>query len=341
MLDLIGAGTEDLTLIELGLQHEQQHQELLLTDILHASPAIRCCRPANQPHRPPRSATRQCRWPGWHTRAAPPPSATPPRFRLRQRSPAPHCAAAAFRDRQPPRQLRRVCRLHRRRRLSARRPLAVRRLGARAGPGWQHPAYWLAPGDPRAPADAWQVFGLHGVQPLDRHAPVMQLSFYEAAAFAEWAGLHWPGSRLPTEFEWKRHALARLRPMQRPGLAMDPLRLSPLPRFKPMVGAVGEYNGKFMVGQLVLRGGSLATPRRPRAAELPQLLPAGRPLAVQRPSPGEMRPLVKEYLAGPPRGRRCLPDRPASTSPWRPAWERPGARPETHGFADAKWIDNS
>ena len=64
--------------------------------------------------------------------------------------------------------------------------------------GLSAPAYWLAPGDPRAPSDQWQIFGLHGVQPLDRNAPVTHIGFYEAVAFAEWAG-----ARLPTEFEWE------------------------------------------------------------------------------------------------------------------------------------------
>jgi ergothioneine biosynthesis protein EgtB len=122
--------------------------------------------------------------------------------------------------------------------------------------GWKAPAYWLAPGDPRAPADHWQVFGLQGVRPLDADAPVSQLSFYEAAAYAEWAG-----ARLPTEFEWEAAFGA-------PGLTQMTSHVwqwtrssyDPYPGFRPLSGAVAEYNGKFMVGQLVLRGSSLATP---------------------------------------------------------------------------------
>ena len=60
---------------------------------------------------------------------------------------------------------------------------------------WQCPLYWLAPHDPRAPSDQWQVFGLNGVHALDPQAPVANLSFYEASAYAQWAG-----ARLPTEF---------------------------------------------------------------------------------------------------------------------------------------------
>ncbi|MDO8277872.1 MAG: ergothioneine biosynthesis protein EgtB [Burkholderiaceae bacterium] len=122
---------------------------------------------------------------------------------------------------------------------------------------WVAPAYWIAPDDPRARADdGWQVFGLHGLRPLDPCAPVMHLSFYEAAAYAEWAG-----ARLPTETEWEAaHGRPGLTQMQ--GLAWQWTRSSydPYPGFRPLSGAVGEYNGKFMIGQMVLRGSSLATP---------------------------------------------------------------------------------
>jgi ergothioneine biosynthesis protein EgtB len=123
--------------------------------------------------------------------------------------------------------------------------------------GWKHPVYWLAPEDPRAPADGWQVFGLHGPRPLDAQAPVSSLSFYEAAAYAEWAG-----ARLPTEFEWEA-AFGAPGITQMTGHAWQWTRSSydPYPGFQPFAGAVGEYNGKFMVGQMVLRGGSAATPQ--------------------------------------------------------------------------------
>jgi len=100
------------------------------------------------------------------------------------------------------------------------------------------------------------VFGPAGVQALDPAAPVTQLSFYEASAYADWAG-----ARLPTEFEWEAMADA---PgiSQMTGHAWQWTRSSydPYPGFRPLSGAVSEYNGKFMVGQQVLRGGSVVTP---------------------------------------------------------------------------------
>ncbi|MBL0390626.1 ergothioneine biosynthesis protein EgtB [Ramlibacter monticola] len=121
---------------------------------------------------------------------------------------------------------------------------------------WTAPLYWLAPGDPRAPSAQWQVFGLHGLRPLDAAAPVSHLSFYEAAAYAEWAG-----ARLPTEAEWEA-AAARPGLHELHGHVWQWTRSSydPYPGYRPWAGAIGEYNGKFMVGQLVLRGSSAATP---------------------------------------------------------------------------------
>ena len=122
--------------------------------------------------------------------------------------------------------------------------------------GWKAPAYWLAPDDPRAPSGHWQVFGLNGVRPRVDSEPVSQLSFYEAAAYAAWAG-----ARLPTEFEWEA-AAASPAMTQLTGHVWQWTRSSydPYPGFRPLTGAVAEYNGKFMVSQVVLRGGSRATP---------------------------------------------------------------------------------
>ncbi len=136
--------------------------------------------------------------------------------------------------------------------------------------GWNRPCYWQE--------DLRSEFTLAGVRAIDPAAPVCHLSYYEADAFARWAG-----ARLPTEAEWETFA------RQHPGGGhfMDnglyhppaadgepgPLQLwggvwewtssaySAYPGFRPAAGAVGEYNGKFMCNQLVLRGGSCATPR--------------------------------------------------------------------------------
>jgi len=110
------------------------------------------------------------------------------------------------------------------------------------------PLYWL---------DDSREFTLHGVQPREDDQPVKHLSFFEGAAFAAWAG-----ARLPTEFEWEAVVAGPTPPGQAFGEAWQWTRSSydPYPRFRPAVGAVGEYNGKFMVGQIVLRGSSSATP---------------------------------------------------------------------------------
>lgn len=125
--------------------------------------------------------------------------------------------------------------------------------------GWGAPAYWHAREAGAEPRDAagWQAFGLDGLQALDPDAPVAHLSFFEAAAYAEWAG-----ARLPTEFEWEA-ACALPGVEQMLGHVWQWTRSSydPYPGFRPLPGIASEYNGKFMVGQQVLRGSSLATPR--------------------------------------------------------------------------------
>ncbi len=116
--------------------------------------------------------------------------------------------------------------------------------------GWETPLYWLTDDD-----GATNVFTLAGLQPLDADAPVAHVSFFEAAAYAAWAG-----KRLPTEFEWEAAACGN------DGLDYGEVwewtrsSYDPYPGFKPFAGVAAEYNGKFMVGQLVLRGGSCATP---------------------------------------------------------------------------------
>jgi ergothioneine biosynthesis protein EgtB len=133
--------------------------------------------------------------------------------------------------------------------------------------GWTAPLYW------RKEDGAWSVYTLQGRRLVDPAEPVCHVSYYEADAFASWSG-----ARLPTEFEWE--AVAGGWPVTdqlilggnvHPEVQSDPALFggawawtssaySPYPGFRPAAGAVGEYNGKFMVSQQVLRGGSCATP---------------------------------------------------------------------------------
>jgi formylglycine-generating enzyme required for sulfatase activity len=136
--------------------------------------------------------------------------------------------------------------------------------------GWTAPLYW------ERGAGIWNRFSLHGLERLNLEAPVSHISFYEADAYARWAQ-----ARLPTEHEWE--AVARTRPLEgnfvESGL-LDPAiatassiqlfgdawewtasAYTPYPRFRPLSGPLGEYNGKFMSGQMVLRGGSCLSPR--------------------------------------------------------------------------------
>jgi ergothioneine biosynthesis protein EgtB len=147
--------------------------------------------------------------------------------------------------------------------------------------GWRAPLYWSSEsGD-------WSVFTLRGTQPLARMeaVPVSQVSYFEADAYARWAG-----RRLPTEFEWEAAAKGQtvagnlldsglLRPAQVPEnseqSAQSPQKSSQFfgdcwqwtasaylgyPGYRPMAGSLGEYNGKFMSGTMILRGGSCVTP---------------------------------------------------------------------------------
>jgi ergothioneine biosynthesis protein EgtB len=138
--------------------------------------------------------------------------------------------------------------------------------------GIEAPLYWR-----RQDGGAWTRFGLDGRRAIDPAAPVTHVSFFEADAYASWAG-----ARLPTEFEWETAAaghdplggnqLDSAGPVEpRPSSAGPAFfgdvwewtgsAYRPYPGFKAAEGAVGEYNGKFMSGQFVLRGGSCATPR--------------------------------------------------------------------------------
>ena len=118
--------------------------------------------------------------------------------------------------------------------------------------GWEAPLYW------RRGEGGWTVMGLAGAEPVDPEAPVRHLSFYEAEAYARWAG-----RRLPTEAEWE-HAV-RCRPEVFTNAFGEVWQwtasaYAPYPGFRPTEGTAAEYNGKFMANQMVLRGSSFATP---------------------------------------------------------------------------------
>jgi ergothioneine biosynthesis protein EgtB len=116
--------------------------------------------------------------------------------------------------------------------------------------GWRAPGYW------RLQDGAWHVMTLGGLKAVDPAAPVMHVSYYEAEAFARFAGKH-----LPSEAEWEVSARAGLL-ADAFGLAWQWTRSAylPYPGYRAAEGALGEYNGKFMVSQMVLRGSSFATP---------------------------------------------------------------------------------
>lgn len=265
---LLGSASEaDWSAIEsivtLGLHHEQQHQELIVTDILHAlscNPLQPAYRPAPGPALRLAAVARPMQWlsrPGGVIEMG-------------------HDSHGFAFDNETPRHSVLL------------QPYAIADRLVNCGDyaqfiadggyerpelwlsdgwatvqaqGWRCPAYWLASGDPRlmhqGATTGWQVFGLHGVRPMEPEAPVAQLSFYEAAAYAEWAG-----ARLPTEFEWEA-AYKAPGISQMTGHVWQWTRSSydPYPGFRPLAGIAAEYNGKFMVGQLVLRGSSVATPQ--------------------------------------------------------------------------------
>ena len=268
-----GRGTALRDTVELGLQHEQQHQELVVTDVKHLL------------SRNPLAPVYRARWPllavasratGWiahpggivdigHGSGGFAFDNEGPRHRALL---APHAIAthpvtngeyrAFIADG------------------GYRRPDLWCSLGwdAVVAHGWEAPLYWR-----RRDGD-WRTFTLHGEVDVDDDTPVAHVSWFEADAYARWAG-----ARLPTEFEWEALAAGQrvdgnfadggaLHPLPAPAAAPGaPAQLfgdvwewtasayAPYPGFRTAPGAIGEYNGKFMCNQYVLRGGSCATPR--------------------------------------------------------------------------------
>ena len=257
-------------LAELGLHHEQQHQELILTDIKHA---FSC-----NPLRPAYLASQ--------------PAAVRPSVPLRWIDfaggivPIGHQGDDFAFDNEGPRHLVLLTPY----RLANRLVVCGEYLAFMEDGGYRRPEFWLSDGWALVQAQGWtspfywenedgqwRVFTLNGMQPVKLDEPVVHVSFHEAYAYAAWAG-----KRIPTEFEWEAasaslpttgNLLDPARPHPKPATAGDGLlqmfgdawewtrsSYDPYPGFKPLAGAVAEYNGKFMSGQMVLRGGSCATP---------------------------------------------------------------------------------
>ncbi|QPH53648.1 ergothioneine biosynthesis protein EgtB [Pontivivens ytuae] len=265
---LMSAGRDDAddiaALVELGCHHEMQHQELLVTDLLHGlsfnplMPAYRDPEPVAVSSEQPLTFTSHdgglveighasggfaydCEGPRHRTYVAP--------FALADR-PVTNREWIAFMEAGG----------------YETAPLWLSDGWATAqAEGWDAPLYWWKQ------EDQWWSFTLRGPQPVNLDAPVVHVSYYEAEAYARWAGM-----RLPTEQEWElagRDTPIRgnflddgaLRPLPGGGMWGDVWEwtqspFTPYPGFRPVEGAIGEYNGKFMVNQFVLRGGSCATP---------------------------------------------------------------------------------
>jgi ergothioneine biosynthesis protein EgtB len=278
-----GPEPEALRRIELGANHEEQHQELLLTDILNAF--------FTNPLKPQYSdqGTRQAR----------DQEDTPPlefrQFEGGLREAGSDGNSFCF-DNELPRHrvwlqpyalANRLVTCGEYARFIAdggyRRPELWLSAGwdAVKANGWRAPLYWTEKdGDQKD--GSWSIFTLRGELPLEELAavPVSQVSYFEADAYA-----HWAGHRLPTEFEWE--AAVENQPVA--GNLLDSGEFMPVstallqnqkptewgdcwvwtgsaylgyPGFRPLDGTLGEYNGKFMSGQMVLRGGSCVTPAR-------------------------------------------------------------------------------
>lgn len=258
-------------LIELGFAHEEQHQELILMDLLHLF-AQNAMAPAYRPLRPAPART------------APP--VTWPRFDGDIVDIGFDMGGDFVFDCEGPRH--QV--LLRPFKMASRCVTNGEWKAFLADGGYIRPEFWLSDGWAtvqregwRAPLywmqddGAWSAMTLAGLQPVDDHAPVCHVSFFEADAYARWAG-----KRLPSEGEWERAARGLaptgntlgsgfLRPVAAeagPGLQQmfgdvwewTQSPFSPYPGFRLAQGAVGEYNGKFMSSQMVLRGGCCATP---------------------------------------------------------------------------------
>jgi len=263
-----GHDPEALAMAELGLHHEQQHQELLLTDLQHAlsrNPLEVVYRPV--PEEGPTEVP-PLRWvdhPGSRVRLGHEGDG----FAFDNEGPAHDVLLRPFS-------------------LASRPVTAGEYVDFIRDRGYERPELWLWEGFHAAQAEGWRAalywshedgrwtrFTLHGRIPVDPGAPVCHVSYYEADAYARWAG-----ARLPTEAEWEAvaasspvrgqfvedgwlvpRATGPSAPIFGGAWAWTASAHSPYPGYRPARGAIGEYNGKFMVNQLVLRGGSCLSPR--------------------------------------------------------------------------------
>jgi len=242
LLDGGALPVEALGLVELGLHHEQQHQELILTDVKHLL-SLNPLEPAYREGVPQPAAPAPLAWQahaGGDTWIG-------------------HDGAGFAFDNELPRH--RV--LLEPFELASRPATNAEFLAFVEEGGYRRPELWLSEGWALARAQCWEAplywrtrdgarmeFTLHGAQPLDPHAPVKHISHFEADAFARWSD-----ARLPTEFEMEAAGS-----MLADAWQWTSSSYGPYPGYRPAPGAVGEYNGKFMSNQYVLRGGSLATP---------------------------------------------------------------------------------
>lgn len=242
-----------MPMLELGLQHEQQHQELILTDILHLL-AQNPTAPVYAPNAPAYGlATSPPDWVDFQASIGEIGTTDTARFAFDNEGPRHRVAIEPFG-------------------LAARLVTCGEYRAFIEADGYARPEFWLSEGWDlvralglsapaywrRAHDGAWQIFGLDGLKPLDLHAPVMNISFHEASAYAAFAD-----ARLPTEAEWEIAVTAKPAAFEQvfdSAWQWTRSAYGPYPRFRTAAGAVGEYNGKFMVNQMVLRGGSLATP---------------------------------------------------------------------------------
>ena len=244
--------SEVVDLVVLGLAHEEQHQELILMDVLHLF-AQSPVRPGYGPGHEPTRADAPLKWIDRHGGCVTIGS-DGDGFAFDNESPRHDVLLRPYRL---------ASRLVTNREWLAfiddggyaRAELWLADGWARVREeDWEAPLYWT-----RCDAGGWQEMGLTGLQPLDPDAPTLHVSYYEADAYATWAG-----KRLPTEAEWEHAAVTRPEAFEQLYDAAWQWTASAYlgyPGFKAARGAVGEYNGKFMMGQMTLRGGASITPR--------------------------------------------------------------------------------